>query len=179
MNLGIKILACILCVISGTIVCAETEKKEVIVNCERTFAENGVCPQDVCEREITCASEEQAIHCTMVCHPKECVKIDVKDCPLDRCAALSGCGEEKVCYPQIKEDNLQCGDLAYIGEKECCEGFVKRCGVEFLDGNCDMRGQYSVYNAPICVPCGNGVCNQFENQCNCPEDCTLTDQHPL
>ena len=69
-------------------------------------------------------------------------------------------------------ERAKCGDLAYAGQDvDCCPGLVRRCGVEFFDGSCDMEGKNSIYSLPICVPCGDGVCGNFENRCNCPEDC--------
>jgi hypothetical protein len=34
-----------------------------------------------------------------------------------------------------------------------------------------MQGKNTAYHLPICIPCGDGVCTNFENHCNCPEDC--------
>lgn len=77
-------------------------------------------------------------------------------------------------------EKADCGDVAYAGQDvACCEGLVRRCGIEFLDGTCDMEGQDSVYNLPICIPCGDGLCGQFENRCNCPEDCGTPPDIPL
>ena len=48
---------------------------------------------------------------------------------------------------------------------------IEHLEVVFFDGSCDLVGKSSVYAVPICIPCGNGICNQFETHCNCPEDC--------
>ncbi len=137
MRAWIKIFVSIFWVFLSASVFAEIEEQQVL-DCESAFVQSGFCPENLCAREVKCATETEQISCTIQCNPKECVTIKAKDCPLERCAILSGCGEEKVCYPRIEEDNLECGELAYIGEKECCEGLVKRCGVEFLDDSCDM-----------------------------------------
>ena len=149
---------------------AQTQEKAVL-DCAQTFLENGLCPENLCNRTVKCNSQASEIRCVMTCDPKECVEISAPDCPVERCLVLAGCGKEEVCFPKIEQEEAECGDLAYSGEKECCEGLVKRCGVEFFDGSCDMEGKYSMYNTPLCLPCGNNVCNQFENRCNCPEDC--------
>lgn len=170
MSAWIKIFVSISWIFISASVFAQIEEQQVL-DCESVFAESGFCPENLCNKEVKCSSQTEQIMCAIVCHPKECVTIQSQDCPSERCVVLSGCGEENVCYPKMEESSLPCGELAYTGEKECCEGLVKRCGVEFLDGTCDMIGKYSISNAPLCIPCGNGICNQFENRCNCPEDC--------
>ena len=90
-------------------------------------------------------------------------------CPTDHCQIMISCNGKKICYAQIKSESLKCGGLAYAGQDvSCCEGLVKRCGVEFFEGTCSP---YSKNSIPVCLPCGNGICNEFENRCNCPEDC--------
>ena len=170
MRIQIKIFVSIFWFFLSAAGFGQTEEQQVL-DCEKVFKESGFCPENFCNREVKCVPETEQISCTIACNPKECVTIKAKDCPLKRCIVLSGCTGEDVCYPPLEENGLECGELAYIGEKECCEGLVKRCGVEFLDESCDMVGEYSIYNAPFCIPCGNGICNQFENRCNCPEDC--------
>jgi hypothetical protein len=170
MSAWIKIFVSISWIFISASVFAQIEEQQVL-DCESVFAESGFCPENLCNKEIKCSTESEQMMCAMACHPKECVTIKAKDCPLGRCVVLTGCSAEKVCYPPMQDNNLGCGDLAYIGEKECCESLVKRCGVEFLDDSCDMLGENSIDSVPVCIPCGNGVCNQFENLCNCPEDC--------
>lgn len=102
-----------------------------------------------------------------------CDQIDAKDCPLNRCALMVNCRGQEICHFQMF-DPPECGDLSYAGQDvPCCEGLVRRCGMAFLDDTCDMYGDNSEYNLPICIPCGDGICTNFENICNCPEDCWL------
>ena len=137
------------------------------VNCDDAFKTNSFCPKETCALNIKCHGGD----CQFVCEPSPCMGIDAQHCPRDRCQLLEGCEDKKkVCYD--KADNPpSCGDIGYAGESKCCQGLVKRCGVEFFDKTCDMVGKNSIYSIPICIPCGNGTCNQFEDQCNCPEDC--------
>ncbi len=69
--------------------------------------------------------------------------------------------------------NISCkkaGDSpGYFGK--CCWGLEE---IEYhtgpdADGNCGLplMGRSS----GICSNCGNGVCEEWENKCNCPEDC--------
>ena len=104
---------------------------------------------------------------------KSCLEFSAEDCPEKFCRIMVGCSGKEMCYFPRQYDPPECGGLSYDGqEAECCEGFVKKCGIEFFDGSCDMEEGYKSYEGvPICLPCGNGICNQFENRCNCPEDC--------
>lgn len=138
--------------------------------CPQTFQETGLCPEDVCTLDCVYAGSSEV--CRMQCQPKSCFNIEAEHCPLLDCRLLMGCEEKDVCFPKAEMVEPEgCGDLGYFGPVECCEGYAKRCGVEFLDGSCDMVGAHSEFSVPICLPCGNGICNQFENSCSCPEDC--------
>ena len=136
--------------------------------CENTYKEKKQCPEDVCMFNCLGAIAYQG--CEKGCYPRSCLEIPVESCPVSDCQVLKGCEDIDRCFPQTEA--AECGDLAYQGQDvECCKGFVRRCGFEFFDRTCDMVGEKSVYGVPVCIPCGNGICNQFENRCNCPEDC--------
>ena len=138
--------------------------------CAQAWEKKGECPTDLCK--MNCLGGMNYAGCPLECVPKSCVEIDAGHCP-DRCQVIKGCNDNKgFCYYRMEEESgKKCGEPAYAGDLDCCAGLVKRCGAEFLDGSCDMLGKNSAYGVPICIPCGNGICNQFENRCNCPEDC--------
>lgn len=137
--------------------------------CAQQYQETGECPETICWEKTVTGSDEKD---QTLCLPRECPDIIAEDCPQDYCAVMVNCSNEKICHYQMQGEKAQCGDLAYEGQDvECCPGFIRRCGVEFLDGTCDMEGRGSIYNLPICIPCGDGFCNNFESRCNCPEDC--------
>lgn len=53
--------------------------------------------------------------------------------------------------------------------KECCSGFVAIQASNVMpDGQCIT----AVGGWPVCRPCGNGTCDEGENKCNCPQDCS-------
>ena len=138
--------------------------------CAETYRQKATCPKDFCK--LFCLEGESGKACTLDCEPRPCVEISVENCPTDTCQVLEGCGDNvKRCYPKMIQEPPDCGGLSYSGKLNCCKGFVKRCGVEYFDGSCDMTADYSLEGVPQCLPCGNGICNQFENRCNCPEDC--------
>ncbi len=136
--------------------------------CAREFRANGSCPEAVC-RAVWVEQDGRRVQ---ECRPKECPEIPPEACPPE-CSLMTDCSGEQICHYPMVGERPACGDLAYAGQDvPCCEGLVKRCGVEFIDGSCDMEGKHSVYNLPICIPCGDGVCGNFEDACNCPEDCS-------
>lgn len=141
-----------------------------LAHCFDVYKKTEKCPEAICNLE--CIPQDGKSECENVCLPKECTKIDVNACPPDFCNVMINCSEKETCYFKMIGEQAKCGDLAYAGQGvECCEGLVRRCGVEFLDGTCDMKGENSVYSLSICIPCGDDICGQFEDACNCPEDC--------
>ncbi len=139
------------------------------VDCTLIFKEKGQCPVEVCKLGLEINLQGQSLQ---VCKSRPCPEISRDHCSLDRCQIIIGCEGKEICYYKENQAPPQCGPLAYTGQDvDCCEGLVRRCGVEFFDGSCDMLGKNSMYAVPICLPCGDGICGQFENHCNCPEDC--------
>lgn len=140
-------------------------------HCRSAFQKDGTCPGDVCALS-SCPAGEKDQSCVPQCLPKKCTDIVADKCPTQYCAVMTDCSKQKICQFQMPGENAKCGNLAYAGQDvECCPGLVRRCGINFLDGSCDMEGKNSIYNLPICIPCGDGICGSFENHCNCPEDC--------
>ncbi len=138
--------------------------------CANAYEKDQSCPETVCR--LGCSSGIDYEGCTPGCVPKSCVDIDSDHCPKDSCQLLKGCDNRTICYYKVEPTADTCGEVGYNGQDvPCCQGLEKRCGIEFFDGTCDMIGKDSIYAVPICLPCGNGICNQFEDSCNCPEDC--------
>ena len=69
----------------------------------------------------------------------------------------------------IKGDIEQCRDEDYgctIDNIPCCSG-LKEVPLAFEEnGQC-----IAATCGSICRPCGNGICDENENRCSCPEDC--------
>ena len=51
----------------------------------------------------------------------------------------------------------------------CCEGLKNIGKKEYYDNNCEYITHKSI--PCICLACGNRICDDYENKCNCPEDC--------
>jgi hypothetical protein len=72
-------------------------------------------------------------------------------------------------------DCATAGKISYdsaTGEfNECCTGLTDE--MNFPDGTpeeCEAFSMMDGYSS-ICTDCGNGVCEEWENRCICPEDC--------
>ena len=145
------------------------EKSAQPADCAQTFTQNGTCPAELCQ--LSCDLNQLEEGCVEICKPKDCPLISVEHCPTDHCQVMTGCEGQPICFFKLNEGN-SCGELAYAEQDvPCCDGLKRRCGAELFDGSCDMAGKKSMYSVPICIPCGDGLCGQFENRCNCPEDC--------
>jgi len=148
------------------------EKK--ISTCHEIFRKTGNCPEDKCDRCF--GGPGFTIDGTVVegpidCCEKSCQDFQAENCPQDYCRIMINCEGKEVCYNKLPGEIPTCGPISYYGQDvACCEGLVKRCGIVLSDGSCDTtKGGYQ--DLPWCLPCGNGICDQFENKCNCPEDC--------
>ncbi|MDP2652639.1 MAG: hypothetical protein Q8Q08_01265 [Candidatus Omnitrophota bacterium] len=131
---------------------------------------SGKCPE-YCE--VRCAPGQAGPQCEPRCQPRACFQIPAGSCPALYCELVPDCSGGKACYERRRDELPMCGDTGYPWpDAECCDGMVRRCGIDFIDGRCDMEGKNSTYAAPVCLPCGDGTCGQFENKCNCPEDCS-------
>jgi len=67
--------------------------------------------------------------------------------------------------------NPSLGPSGYFGE--CCAGLVEIPGTPFsayYPENCTIHGGWAG-SGIICSACGNGICDAWEHNCNCPQDC--------
>ena len=60
--------------------------------------------------------------------------------------------------------------------EHCCEG-LKEWGSGMdtsisIEGKCYKTMMASGNPVGTCINCGNGICENIENLCNCPDDCT-------
>jgi hypothetical protein len=98
-----------------------------------------------------------------VMEDEHCVFPDGESC--ERWAFLNGeCGQEYV----HEVPCAQAGEASGVAV-QCCEGLVELPHMVIRDGECQvMIGAY-----PVCSACGDGRCDDWENGCNCPQDCCL------
>lgn len=72
----------------------------------------------------------------------------------------------------------------YVVEEadRCCEGLKADNGSNaFVEGKCVDRSNtiaVALYGRTRCLACGDGQCDQFEDRCNCPEDCQPNPTRP-
>lgn len=78
-----------------------------------------------------------------------------------------GCLDEGVGIPG--------GDLSieqlYHSPMKCCTGLKAITKPGFFDENCDEVPLGQDMSSHVCSDCGNGVCEEWEEECTCPEDC--------
>jgi len=73
--------------------------------------------------------------------------------------------------PTSKKCIPEGGTLFPNDGNKCCVGLSPRWNYEIQeDGSCKSISGSSGHQL-ICVKCGNGVCGEGENGCNCPKDC--------
>ncbi len=161
--------------VMGVILSASAQAQETFGEyCSKRYKESSQCPGTLCSLECLKGTEETPENeCPKVCVPRDCKEISVENCPQSFCLIQTDCSKITTCQSLVDPDQIpECGGLAYSGQDvDCCKGLVKRCGFDYLDGKCNMQGKNTAYYLPICIPCGDGVCTNFENHCNCPEDC--------
>jgi len=72
---------------------------------------------------------------------------------------------------------VPCGEP---GEKvvaiECCEGLKRILPPCVFDEECNQMRLPAYY---FCTDCGNGICEEWESKCTCPEDCKEKECVPL
>ena len=63
--------------------------------------------------------------------------------------------------------------MDFEGDQICCDGLIKvdDCALDVYNGQVSC----ACPDCPcfICVECGDGLCGEHENYCNCPDDCLL------
>lgn len=79
------------------------------------------------------------------------------------------------CWEDEFDCDYPCGELECKGPgeealiSECCEGLDGIIPAFVYTDDC---GKMSAIGwTKICTDCGNGVCEEWESECNCPEDC--------
>ena len=100
---------------------------------------------------------------TAGCQFKSCSEFSAEQCPDSLCDLIETCAGTMACTGNIPSG---CGPHGAAGWDSCCAGLEARCGAVLPGGGCDLSAA-----SPMCLPCGDGVCQKLENHCNCPEDC--------
>ena len=67
----------------------------------------------------------------------------------------------------------QAGQDVYHGISECCGGLQELYPPGIFDDDCDELGMIGWLF--LCSDCGNGICEDWESKCNCPQDCLCPD----
>lgn len=112
--------------------------------------------------KVSCSKADDNGECTPCLGASVCVKCGDGNC---------GKGENKCNCPEDCKETPKCVQYGgkYIGsENKCCEGLEPADDIMY-----DGPGLCSPLDClcKICLPCGNGKCEDLENECNCPKDC--------
>ena len=144
------------------------------------------CPCYICSScgDDVCEDWENPCSCPADCEgtgPNPCVDAggscvtpppgDSKACPPDTSAVfLAGCPESQVCCMPDEAKCVVAGDTVGVfpGAPECCAGLESIMIAEYdpVTGSCE-----GLLGAALCSDCGNGICEAWENPCNCDGDC--------
>jgi len=122
------------------------------------LGESGKCCSGLIKIECSklvdgkCEKCNDNIYCSScgdnICDPGE----TICNCPKD-------CTPEKACVPMNEA-------LALNITQKCCANLNKtQCKIKLDDGSCSECEGF------VCTLCGDGICNDTENSCNCPQDC--------
>jgi len=127
------------------------------------------CPED-CKPQQPNVCEQEGGLCTIPL-PDE----DGDGCPDGMSPVyLPGCDNGEICcIPDAGECIEEGGGGAVVPwEKECCPGLVSiPCDKPAADDDTPFGQCMPCDGAFFCTYCGDGVCKDPENMCNCPEDC--------
>ena len=92
------------------------------------------------------------------------------------------------CPSQMKCKNYICVDVGCLKEgesspgaidpddkrhmaTECCRGLKSIEITKVFSEDCMSKTGWWGGSGKVCSNCGNGICEEWESKCNCPEDC--------
>jgi len=101
------------------------------------------------------------------CNPACVVNVATKQAEINwRCMGLLSCAKEGEQFSSVYKDEYP---------EHCCEGLTEwHSGFDTrisIADECYQTGLLAGSPIGTCINCGNGICEDIENPCNCPEDC--------
>jgi hypothetical protein len=137
---------------------------------ESCYSDGPSCPTESKQCVVGCCRNggNKGGGCAGCCQEQLCERLPPEECPAQRCKLRRGCDGTILCTTPTYPDP-PCGTPGSWAET-CCEGLVETCAVKIVsDGSCLPDFGYN--GTPICLRCGDGLCEVSENECNCPADC--------
>jgi len=134
-----------------------------------TSCNNCGCPEPINKdnlKELECDENSPAIGCTLEC-PQTIPKCIENECQLiEKTCAQAG---DPTTNPPSPTGPI-------IEQYECCEGLTSITDCKRYEPNDELADENGciivVGCGSTCSDCGNGICEDWENRCNCEEDCT-------
>jgi len=82
---------------------------------------------------------------------------------------------DKACSSECAQEGEEYSIVFDTYPDHCCSGLTEwERGMDtsrVVDGECVDSDSVSGYPLGLCINCGNGICEEIESACNCPEDC--------
>ncbi|MCK4554028.1 hypothetical protein KAU19_03625 [Candidatus Parcubacteria bacterium] len=172
---------------SGTMICIEKfirledcgEKvactQDAALNFFGTGQGNDPCDR-LCESDDDCELE---CGCECISRNEECIYTGI-ECELPDPNYECKCVNNSCSYERIEENCAKEGEkfskiFTDEYQENCCSGLTEwGSGMDTRkveNGECVETGMDSGWPVGTCLNCGNGVCEEIENICNCPKDC--------
>jgi len=127
------------------------------ISCEKIY----ICNEDTGTYWIDLDIEKEG------CNPACVINVETKEAEINwRCTGvLLSCASEGEAFSSVYEDYPD----------HCCEGLTEwHSGMDTsisIADECYQTGRLAGSPVGTCINCGNGICEDIENPCNCPDDC--------
>jgi len=139
-----------------------TEAKQIALasECGERLKDTYICNEDTGTWWIDLDIEKEG------CNPACVINVVTKEAVINwRCMGVLTCAKEGEQFSQVYEDYPE----------HCCEGLKEwhsgfDTSISIAD-ECYETGLPAGFPVGTCINCGNEICEDIENPCNCPEDC--------
>ena len=164
---------CKQCIIAGVIIAVVVVVMVIAFNSQPRTGQSGKAAGADCRAHSECASS--------VC---DFYKQDMGKCASSVCASgdevvgINGAVEyscDNGGWSKVENGEQTCKDSPYCDlSQPCDEGLtrvLRKDQFTITEGGQCFESVAQMVLPTVCVPCGNGVCDNQESECNCPADC--------
>jgi hypothetical protein len=138
----------------------------------KNYHVKGICVDNYYPEGITdvCYTKDQINYDhvkELFCNSNDQCQAKVYKCPQG--CEDGACLRESTCLKSGEGRNPSLGPNDPNYGKGCCEGLDELLPTKKYNGDCTENDLVGF--TFVCSDCGNGVCEEWEDKCNCPEDC--------